>query len=118
MFADPQSITYDGAKTLNRTGQGIDVGEFRTSDGTIQLKVESTYKGRTRRSARLRFTKITPSPTNPSTNVEVSWSCYLVIDTPATTVDSTEASDTVKALIGWLSASSYAAVTKLVGGES
>jgi len=117
-LASPQSVTYGGsAKSLPSIGGDLTVGEYQTADGTLKLSVSDTYKGRTRRVARLDFKKITASTFNPSTNVEVKWSCYLVLDVPANNVDSAEQIDSIKALASWLAASSYAVVTQIVGGE-
>lgn len=118
-YADPQSTTI-GASTISlpRTGSGPTSGVFTSADGTTKLTISNAYTRRTRRVYRLDISKISADPLLPSQNVRTNYATYLVLDTPLNGVSSTEAIDAVKAICGMLSASSYAAVTKFVGGES
>lgn len=118
-FADPQSITINAvAQTLPRTGQGPNSGSFTKDDQTVKLTVSQQYGKRTRRTIRVDHQKITPDPLVASTNIRAGMSVYIVVDTPlpgAYTV--TEAKQIVDALTGYLTASSGARVTQLLGGE-
>jgi hypothetical protein len=119
LFAEPLSITV-GASThsLPRTGSGLDQGTFRTSDGTVSVQV-SHSQGRRRRSVfRLTSNKISADVIVPSQNVRSSASTYVVVDHPLNGYSATEVQDLVKGLLAYLSSSTYAPVTKLVGGES
>lgn len=120
-FADPQSVTIGtvpGAVSLPRTGSGTSSGIFTSNDGTAKMSVSHTYGNRTRRVARLDFSKITTDPLTSGNNIAVGMSAYLVVDVPLAGFSVSEQTDVVKGLLGNLSASTYAAVTKLLGGES
>lgn len=120
-FADPQSVTIGttpGTVSLPRTGQTIGSGQFTSADGTVVQTINHTYGNRTRRQYRLDYSKITTDPLQTGINIRVKQSAWLVIDTPPAGFSVTEQQDLIKALVNALSATSFAAVTKLVGGES
>lgn len=118
-FADPQTVTINAVpNTLARTSSGVNRGEFRKDDGTIQLSVSHQYGKRVRRMVRLDHTKIAADPLMASVNVRMSASTYLVVDTPETGYTVAEAKQIVDGLIAYLSASSGSVVTKLLGGEN
>lgn len=118
-YTDPQSVTI-GASTVSlpRTGSGINTGTFTSADGSTRLTVSNSYAKRTRRVIRLDVSKISSDVLVPSQNVKTSYSTYLVLDAPVNGVTSQEQIDAVKALINMLSAATFAATTKFVGGES
>lgn len=119
MFADPQSVTINAvANTLPRTISGVNQGAFTKDDGTVKLSLSSMYAKRTRRMARLDFSKIAADPLISAQNIKYSMSAYLVVDTPITGFTVAEAKQIVDALTAWLTASSGSNVTKLLGGES
>lgn len=121
MFSDPQSITIGttpGAVSLPRVGAGIGVGNFSSNDGSTQLTVQNTYGKRTRRVARVDYAKIAVDPLVPANNTKVSASAYLVVDQPVGGFTVAEIKDLVTGLATWLTASSGANITKLVGGEN
>jgi len=118
-FNDPQSLTLNGsAVSLPRTGSGVGSGTFTSNDGTSEIIVSSTYGKRTRRTARVNVSKIAPDPLISSQNIRYSSSVYLVVDQPVTGFTVAELTDIVKSITTWLSASSNANTTKLLGGEN
>lgn len=118
-FADPQTVTINSvAQTLPRTGSGINSGTFSKDDGTVKLLVSHQYGGRTRRTIRLDHSKYAADPLVSSTNVLRSMSVYIVVDQPVQGYTNTEAKQIVDALTAYLTASSGAKVTQLLGGEN
>lgn len=117
-FADPQSVTINAvANTLPRISSGVNSGAFRKDDATVSLSVSHTYGKRTRRQIRLDHKKIAPDVFT-SDNVEHSMSVYLVADVPANGYTVAEQKQIVDALTAYLTASSGAKATQLLGGEN
>lgn len=119
-FADPQSVTINSvANTLPRTSSGVNSGIFTKDDQTVKLTVSHQYGRRTRRTIRIDHQKIVPDPLVSSQNVRASMSTYIVVDLPlAGSYTVAEAKQIVDALTGYLTASSGARVTQLLGGEN
>lgn len=118
-FADPQTVTINTvANTLPRISSGVNSGAFQKDDTTVKLSVSHTYGSRTRRVLRLDHSKIAADPLMASVNVRLNMAAYLVVDEPSTGYTVTEAKQIVDALVAYLSASSGAAVTQLLGGEN
>jgi hypothetical protein len=118
-FADPQSVTVNAvAQTLPRISSGENAGVFQKDDGTLKLSVSHNYGKRTRRTLRLDHSKIAADPLMASTNVRLNMSAYIVVDTPETGYTVAEAKQIVDALVAYLSASSGARATQLLGGEN
>lgn len=118
-FADPTSVTLSGSVvSLPRTSAGVDSGTFTSSDGAIQLSVAHSYGRRVRRTIRLNQSKISSDPLIPSQNTRASMSCYMVVDVPVNGFTVAEAKAVVDALTAYLSASTGAKVTQLLGGEN
>lgn len=119
MFSDPQSVTINSvANSLPRTASGVNQGAFTKDDGTVKMSISHTYAKRTRRMARLDFSKIAADPLISAQNIKYSMSAYLVVDVPITGFTVAEAKQIVDALTLWLTASTGANTTKLLGGES
>jgi len=117
-FADPQSIDPGtGAISLPRTGSAVGQGVFTSADGTLELRIMQNVKRRQRRMIKVTYRKIIADPLLPTMNTTVVFSCYLVADAPVNGVTATEQINLIKGLCGLLSASTYAAVTKFIGGE-
>nr|QDH87901.1 MAG: hypothetical protein H2Rhizo33298e3776_000004 [Leviviridae sp.] len=117
---DPNTITISGlgAVALPRTSVAEDRSEYTSSDGLVQLIASHDYGKRIRRMARLDLSKVTSDPFRPSENVKVGMSVYTVFDLPP--AGYTQA-DALAAWIGFnafLTASSNAVTTKILGGES
>lgn len=117
MLADPQSVTINAVPhSLPRTGSNP--GQFTKDDGAIRLTVSHANGKRIRSSIRLDNAKISADPMVPSQNQKVSASVYLVIDRPQTGYTNAELKLIVDGFLAWMSASSGANVTKVLGGES
>lgn len=118
-FADPQSVTINAvANSLPRTSSGVNNGIFTKDDGTVQLTVSHQYGKRTRRTIRLAHSKIAPNPLVSTQNVGRNMTAYVVVDTPTDGYTLAEAKQIVDALTAYLTASSGARVTQLLGGEN
>lgn len=119
MLADPQSITVNAvAQSLPRTAFGENLGQFTKDDGAAKLSVAHAYGKRTRRTARFDFNKIVADPLVPTQNQKVGTSVYIVIDHPVTGFTNTEIKQISDGFLAWLTASSGANITKILGGES
>ncbi len=117
-YTDPQSVTIGSAYSLPRTGSGINSGTFSDSTGVAKLSVAHQYGKRTRRTARVDFSKIAADPLISSQNIRHSASVYLVIDTPITGFTVAEQVQIITGLTTWLTATTNANATKLAGGEN
>ncbi len=119
MFADPQSVTINAvANSLPRTGSSNDSGNFSKDDGNVKLAIKHTSASRIRRVARLDFRKVAADPLATGYNKEYSMSSYLVIDVPLVGFTIAEQKQIVDGLTLWLTTSTGANVTKLLGGEA
>lgn len=118
-FADPQTITINAvAQTLPRVSSGVNAGAFKKDDGTVSLSVTHAYGKRTRRVLRVDHSKIAADPLISAQNIKYSMGVQLIIDTPVTGYTVTEAKQIADALVAYLSASSGARITQLLGGEN
>lgn len=118
-YADPQSVTISAvANSLPRTSSGINSGIFTKDDGNVKLSVSHQYAKRTRRTLRLDYSKIAADPLVSAQNIKYSMSAYLVVDVPITGFTVAEAKAIVDGLTLYLTASSGARVTQLLGGEN
>lgn len=118
-YADPQSVTINAVPvSLPRTSSGTNSGSFTSSDGLVYMSVAHSYGKRTRRTLRLTHSKITSDPLFPSQNVKPSMSTYIVTDVPVNGYTVAEAKQVVDALVAYLTATSGARVTQLLGGEN
>lgn len=120
-FADPQTVTINAvAQSMPRTSSGNNSGAFRTADGLVQLTLSHRYaKGRANRLIRLDHAKTAADPFLAGTNVRYNGSVWLVTDFPSDYgYTLTEAKQVVDGFTAYLTASSGANITKLLGGES
>jgi hypothetical protein len=119
-FADPQSVTINAvAQTLPRISSEKNAGAFQKDDATVKLAVSHAYaKGRARRMVRLDHAKIAADPLMASVNVRLNGAVYLVTDFPDVGYTVAEAKQIVDALTAYLTASSGARATQLLGGEN
>jgi len=118
-FADPQSVTIDSvAISLPRTSFGASSGGFTSADGNTQLLVSSLYGKRTRRTARLNVQKIAEDPYNDGLSSLFSMSAYLVVDVPLVGFTTAEQLLNADGLTKWLTDSSGAKLSQLLGGEN
>lgn len=118
-FADPQSIKISGTThSLPRVSTEGRKSEYSKDDGTVILKIQSDKNRRTRQTYRVDTSKITTDPFDTTQNVEVSMSAYLVVDRPLAGYTNEEALKVVEGLSEALGLTSFAAVKKLLAGES
>jgi hypothetical protein len=117
-FADPQSVTINAvANSLPRTGQGATSGTFTKDDGTVKLTVSHQKVGnRNRRMIRLDHRKVAPD-VYTSDNTDYTTGVWLVADVPVVGYTIAEQKQIVDALTAYLTASSGARVTQLLGAE-
>jgi hypothetical protein len=119
MLTDPQSVTLAGtAVSLPRTAITATGAAYTAPDSTLVLDTIHNYGRRNRSMVRIRQDKIAADPLVATTNRRLSASAWVTIDTPPEGFSVAEQVALVKALSDWLSASTYANTTKLVGGES
>jgi hypothetical protein len=120
MFSDPQSVTINAvAQTLPKVGSGTSSGTYQKDDGNVKLLVSHQKVGRrNRRTIRLEHRKIAADPLVGSVNINYNMTAYVVVDVPDIGYTVAEAKQIVDALTGYLTASSGARVTQLLGGES
>lgn len=121
MYTDPQSITISAVTTpLPRTSTEGDESLYTSADGLIQLAVshESGKNGRKRHAIRVNHSKMTADPFIPATNVQVGMSNYVVFDVPPAGYSAAEQLAVWTGFTTLLAASSAAAITKLLAGES
>lgn len=119
-FADPQTLTINAvANVLPRVGQGPSNGTFSSADETVRLSFthQKTGAKRARRVARVDFSKIAADPLTAE-NAEFNMAAYLTVDVPPRGLSVTEQKQIVDSLLAYLTASTGANVTKLLGGES
>jgi hypothetical protein len=118
-YADPQVVTVNAvAQSMPRVSQGVNQGGFRKDDGLYSLSMAHQYGKRTRSTIRIDNSKIAADPLVSAQNIRYSLSAYLVIDRPVTGYTNAEAKLIVDGFIAYLTASSGANITKLLGGES
>lgn len=120
MLSDPQSVTIAATpNSLPRVSTDGSSSLYQKDDGTVRLKVsQSPGKSRTRRSVRLDYSKIAADPLLAGVNRQASMSAFVNIDVPNVGLTLTEQKDVVKALLAALTASSDAALIKILGGEN
>lgn len=118
-FGDPQKIKVtETEKTLPRVDTGSFKSVYLNDDGTHRLTISTQNGKRKRHVARIDLSKITTDPFDSSQNVEVGTSAYVVIDRPLAGFTNAECKKLVEGLVGFLSASTYAATDKILGSES
>lgn len=118
-FADPQSVTINAiAKTLPRTSNGVDSGAFTKDDGEVKLTVSHTYNKRNSRMLRLDHQKITTDTLDPTINTLYNMSVHVVVNVPKVGYTVAEQKQIVDGFVAYLSASSGARITQLLGGEN
>jgi hypothetical protein len=120
-LSDPQTITLDGNDiVLPRTGIGPTSSTYSVDTGTngVKLTVSHNRGKRSRHSVRLDTATTVADPLFPSVNVPKSASVYLVCDVPLNGIPMSSIVDGVQALCEFLTDSSNAVITKVLGGES
>lgn len=117
-YADPQTVTINAvAIPMPRTSFGTNAGAFTSADGLTKESVSHSYGSRTRRLIRLDNSKIAADPLLAGVNVIASMSAYLVCDVPTSGFTAAEQKLVVDGFLAYLTASSGAKITQLLGGE-
>lgn len=118
-FADPQSVTINAVPiSLPRVSSGVSFGAFRAADTLTDLSVATSYGKRTRATVRLSSNKLVPDPLVTGRSERVNMTAYLVVDTPRTGFTVAEAKQVVDGLVAYLTATTGARITQLLGGEN
>jgi hypothetical protein len=118
-FTDPQTVTINAvAQTLPRTSTDVDKSVYTKDDQTVKLTVSQSSGRRKAHTLRLDFQKTAADPLISSTNIIYSMSVRLVVDRPLTGFTVAEAKQVVDAFAAYMTASSGANTTKLLGGEN
>lgn len=118
-FADPQTVTINAVpQAMPRTSSGVDSGSFQKDDGTYKLSLAHKYGKRTRRNIRLDGKKIAADPFDTTRNEQVSMSVYVVVDVPPQGYTIAEQKQVIDGFLAYLTASSGAKITQLLGGEN
>lgn len=118
-LSDPQSVTINAvANSLPRTSSVGNSSTYTKDDGTVILSLAHSNGKRNRRKVGVKHNKFSPDPYIPTTNLKTGMEVYMVIDTPISGYTNAEAKQVIDGFIAYLSASSGAIVTKILGGES
>lgn len=118
-LSDPQSVTINAvAQSLPRVGDDALTSKYQKDDGTFTLDVSHRLT-KTRKNTRIRLSqdKISADPYIPAVNRAEFQGVTLLIDRPIGGFTITEQKDLAKGLCDALSASSYAMLIKILGGE-
>lgn len=113
MYADPQTIA---SKPLTRILTGTSVGSFASEDNKDRLTIDPRSTAKRRRNAARYF--VTKPVSYDGVTVEEQFMVSLTIDRPFTGITDAEVLASAKALVAWLSASTDAALIKLIAGEN
>lgn len=119
-LADPQSVTVNAVDvSLPRTVFGSSEGVFSNPENTLRLRVAHTAgrRGSTRHLISLQQIKVAADPLT-SVNSEVTAQAHIVIEAPRSGFTLSEQKDLVETLTTFLSETSFANTTKILGGES
>lgn len=120
-FPDPTSVVYNGNTiSLVRVGFTANTGTFKGSGTGYDLGLTFTQNEKpksTRSSARLVLSKNVPDPIYQNQNVPVEVAATLVLEGPASYTTPAERSLVAKCLLAYLSASTYASMDMLSGGQ-
>lgn len=118
-YADPQTVTVNAVPiTLARSGSALNQGTFQSADTLYSMSVSHTYGRRSRRALRFNISKISADPLVPSQNLRSSASIMLVVDQPVNGYTVAELKQAVDGFVAYLSGSSGARVSQLLGGEN
>ncbi len=120
-FSDPQTVTINSiAITLARVAQNGNAGSFLSNDGNCRLDISHQYtkSNRVRSSVKLSTRKIAADPLISAQNIQFSESITVVVDRPVTGYTVAQTKLDVDGFMTWLTASSGAKMTQLLGTEN
>lgn len=118
-FADPQTVTVNAvAIAMPRTGSDVNTGIFTAADGQSDLVVSHQLGKRGVNRIRFHQYLIAADPYTPSTNQLIDHSVSLVYNGPKSGFTAVQKKQLVDGFIAYLSASSGAKITQLLGFEN
>lgn len=119
-LTDPIAVTVNAVPiSLPRVATGENESRYISGDGLWQVHASHKYgTQRIRRMVRIDASKIAADPFRETQNVERSMSFYWVFDLPEWGYTPLEAKQVSDGFTAYLTASSGAVITKLLGGES
>lgn len=120
-YVDPQTVTINSVpQVMARTSMGLTNGVFRTSDGNHILEVthQLTKAKRVRSTIKLTERKIATDPLISSQSIQYSTTASFTFDRPETGFTVAELKLVADGFFVWLTASSGAKVTQLLGQEN
>lgn len=119
MLADPQSVTINAvAISLPAVRRGDFDSKYQAADANTALSVKHTIGSRARRVVRIDSRKIAADPFVSGKSNEYSMSAYIVFDVPLIGFTNAEAKLVIDGFLAYLTASSGAKITSVLGGES
>lgn len=119
MLADPTITINAVAQALKRTSMGANSGAFATNDGLHTLTVSHNLGNYNQRMIRLDRKQTVANPLSTGEFFEATDSVWLVSRTPkAGTLTVVQQKQLVDGYLAFLTASSGAVITQLLGGES
>ncbi len=122
MFTDPQSVTPTGGSAISmpRIPSGATSGQFVSADGltALLLSHQVASGGVKRHLYRIDQSKLVSDPFTPANSRYAKAYAYVVIGQPTFGYTAAECVALTGGLLTGLTASTNAALTKLVGGES
>jgi len=118
-FSDPQTVTVNAvAIVMPRTGSDINAGTFTSADGQSDLVVSHQVSRRGVNRVRFHQVLIASDPYLPAANIPIDHSVTLTYNGPKTGFTAAQKKQLVDGFLAWLSASSGANITKLLGFEN
>lgn len=102
---------------MNRTGSSDSGGKFSTADRVYKMIIDHREGRRAQRRLKLQHDSLVANPLITGQNVNQSVSVSLLVDHPVG-YDTASLKLDIDGFVAYLAASSGAAVTKLLGGES
>lgn len=119
MFADPQSVTYNGTTyTLPRVSLTGRTAEYADSTSAYFLDTNHSVGKRTRDQIRFKVNKIASDPYTTGRSLPVGMQVILTVDSPLIGFTYTEKLEATKTLLNLLAASTYSAAGLLISGQS
>jgi len=119
MFADPTITVNAVAQALKRTSMGTNTGAFITNDGSHRLSISHSLGSTNQRMIRLDRVQTVANPLSTGDFLEAPDSVWLVSRTPKVGyLTVVQQKQLVDGFLAFLSASSGAAITQLLGGEA
>jgi len=107
------------AQSLARTGSGLYKGSFQTADGLFKVNVAHSLGSKfNQRVFRLDRTQTVADVLTTGNSFNITDSVWVVSKTPVVGLTAAQQKQLPDGLLAYLTASSGAAITKLLGGES